>query len=274
MGYLLHQARNTWVLNNQTKTKMKLYEAIKRVVDCDGIETITNQRIINILCDFQAYTEVPSSKYILRAIIADGYAKRLLQIGSWGNESKKLLNQFVTQTGFQQNVSVFVFKSIAYGLGWVKEVSVSQNDTTSTPQPVIKKNEIQLDKTQSQLDKMSDGTFQKYKKNAEDYLANIIEFKSDFENDLGAKVIPHIEFNQYEGFFLRFEVDGVVKIKYDYSIMFYAILYDANNKIITREELYVGIHHPKFEVCQCFIASSCYHKVNNIQRIVVYWTEN
>lgn len=253
---------------------MKLYEAIKRVIDCDGIEVITNQRIVNILSDFQAYTEVPSSKYILRAIIADGYAKRLLEIGSWGNESKKLLSQFITQTGFQQNISIYVFKSVAYGLGWVKDVSVSQNGNTTNPRPVIKNNEIQLDKTQSQLDKMSDGAFQKYKKNAEDYLTNIIEFKSNFEKELGTKVVPHIEFNQYEGFFLRFEVDGEIKIKYDYSIMFYVILYDSNNKIITREELYIGIHHPKFEVCQSFIASSSYHKVNNIQRIVVYWTEN
>ena len=253
---------------------MKLYEAIKRVIDCDGFEAITNQRTINVLSDFQAYAEIPSSKYMLRAIITDGYAKRLLKIGTWGNESKKLLNQFIIDTGFQQNVSLFVFESIAYGLGWLKEVSVSQDGTISNPKPVIKNNHILLDKTQSQLDKMSDNTFQKYKENAEDYLVKIIEFKSDFDKDLGVKVVPHVEFNQYEGFFLRFEVDGKIKIKYDYSIMFYAILYDANSKIITREEFYIGINHPKFEVCQSFIASSCYHKVNNIQRIVVYWSKN
>lgn len=253
---------------------MKLYEAIKRVIDCDGIEAITNQRTINVLSDFQAYTEIPSSKYILRAIIADGYAKRLLEIGSWGNESKNLLSQFITQTGFQQNISIYVFKSVAYGLGWVKDVSISQNDNTTNPRPVIKNNEIQLDKTQSQLDKMSDGALQKYKKIAENYLTNIIEFKSNFEKELGAKIMPHIEFDQYNGFYLRFEVDGGIKIKYDYSIMFNAILYDTNNKIITKEELYVGTHHPKFEVVETFINSTCYHKVNNIQRIVVYWTEN
>ena len=253
---------------------MKLQDAIKRVIECDGKEVITDLRIINVLSDFQAYVDCPSAKYVLRAIIADGYSKRLLALGSWNSAAQQLLNKFVGETGFQAPVANMVFQSIAYALGWKSSVELASNPSPATaPQPSNPNNidGSQLNKTANQIDNLSEESFHDYKEAAEQYLESIIEFKTDFKKELGVDVAAYVEFDRSSWIHIRLEVNGKIKLKYDYSIEFNILLYNGQNKIMYKDYSCIGSNHSSFEVCEIFIDIDKYRRVCDIKRIVVYW---
>lgn len=107
---------------------MELHKALKQIIDTQGPEIIQDLRLVNLLDDFKAYEEIPSSKYILRAIITDGYSQKLLELGSWNNQSVAIVNKFASLTGFiPKNVNI-IFHSLAYALGWKDEIDNSFND--------------------------------------------------------------------------------------------------------------------------------------------------
>ena len=132
---------------------------------------------------------------------------------------------------------------------------------------------IKLDKTGSQFDNLSETAQRKYKEAAEAYLESIIEFKSDFEKDLGIKLQTTVGYDGYQ-VMPRFEITGKIKVKYDYGIKFVILLYDTSNRVMAKDELYVGTKRKTFEVRESGFTSSVFHKVSNIKRIVVYWEEN
>ena len=108
---------------------MELHKALKHIVDTEGPEIIKDLRLVNILDDFKAYEDIPASKYTLRAIIADGYAQKLLDLGNWDNQAVTLTNKFASITGFiPENVDL-IFQSLSYGLGWIHTIA----PTTSNP---------------------------------------------------------------------------------------------------------------------------------------------
>lgn len=115
---------------------MELHLAIKQVIETDGENIVKEPRLVNILSDFQAYDSIPASKYILRAIVADGYAECMLSIGSWNTKCLALVEKFVNETGFHAEYADLIFQSIAFGLGWKKEVETknaqSNNPITSS----------------------------------------------------------------------------------------------------------------------------------------------
>ncbi|MBD5208515.1 MAG: hypothetical protein HDS80_01030 [Bacteroidales bacterium] len=117
---------------NQPVSGMELHKALRTVIQTEGDTIITQPRLINILDDFKAYAEMPSAKYILRAIIADGFAHKLLVIGTWNNEAVNLASRFIATTGFMPDAVETIFKSLSYGLGWQKKW---ENSTVTTTQP-------------------------------------------------------------------------------------------------------------------------------------------
>lgn len=253
---------------------MKLQDAIKRVIECDGKEAIIDLRIINVLSDFQAYADSPSAKYVLRAMIADGYSKRLLALGSWGSAAQQLLSKFVSETGFQAPVANLVFQSIAYGLGWKSSVELASNPSPATTPPLSNPNKIdgsRLNKTARQINNLSEASFYNYKEAAEQYLESIIEFKTDFKQGLGVDVAAYVDFKSMASFYIRFEINGKIKVKYDYSIKFHVLFYNGQNKIICKNSCNVGRNHLSFEVCEIYQSSENYRRVCDITKIVVYW---
>lgn len=97
----------------------------------DGPAIITEGRLVNILCDFQAFDAIPASKYVMRAIIDDGYSKKLLQCAKWDMNAQQLSGQFANSTGFQLDIVWLIFQSIAYGLGWTNSIVPRPNDPSS-----------------------------------------------------------------------------------------------------------------------------------------------
>lgn len=119
---------------------MELHKALKNIVNLSGVSILKEQRLVNILADFNAYEDVPSAKFIIKTIIAEGYMERLIANGKWDSNCDKLIDQFAAMTGVVKDNVSYVFESLGFSLGWIvnpvifltqTQVSVSNNSTTS-----------------------------------------------------------------------------------------------------------------------------------------------
>jgi hypothetical protein len=110
---------------------MELHKAIKHIVQTDGQDALLEPRLVNILDDLKAYEDMPSAKYILRAIIADGCMQKLLQVGVWNATAKQLSQKFASITGFMPENVELIFQSIAYGLNWISQIKIHRQTTHS-----------------------------------------------------------------------------------------------------------------------------------------------
>ena len=270
---------------------MKLYEAIQTIVQEFGKEIVTNAKVINVFSDYNAFEESKTFKVILKNLIAEGYMDQLMYVRDWTNSQDHIINNFIAATSFNEANASYVINCLAYGLGYTKTVPVysqsaptQQTGTSPTPNYNARAQSssnnapntvqgIKLDKTESQFDNLSETAQRKYKEAAEAYLESIIEFKSDFEKDLGIKLQTTVGYDGYQ-VMPRFEITGRIKVKYNYSIQFVILLYDTSDRVMAKDELYVGTKRKTFEVCESSFTSSVFHKVSNIKRIVVYWEED
>ena len=260
---------------------MKLHIALKSVIDTDGVDIINEVRLVNILDDLKAFESIPASKYILRAIITDGYARKLYTIGSWNANAQKLIQQFSNTTGFQPDYVYRIFQSIAFALNFISEIdnvnssniiqSVTARNTTSQ----------KLNLTSSKLSKKSESFKHDYKKDAENYLDNITEIKGDFHREFGADFTFSTEYNlTINSFLINVEISGKISYKfadqYSDSIIINAIIYDSNGRVITKKNTY--IEKCKFKLpFQMLTISEFYDKdyrtIDNVSKILIYWEE-
>lgn len=210
---------------------MELHKAIRNVVETDGKQIVTDVRLVNILSDFRAFDAIPASKYILRAVIADGYAQKLLAIGVWNTQSENLCNQFVSTTGFQSDYALMVFQSLAYGMGFLNNMPIM----TKPVQQLLQNPSSQ--KTNHKLTK---------KEQREDFLLSKVEFLNDIKAETGVEM-ANLSFEMFENsdrcFYLNFEIRG--KIKRDDSDICIAF-YDTKSKIRNKEDLWVVFQDGSF----------------------------
>ena len=164
---------------------MKLYEAIKTIVQEFGKEIVTNAKVINVFSDYNAFEESKTFKVILKNLIAEGYMDQLIYVRDWANSQNRIINNFIAATSFNEANASYVINCLAYGLGYTKTVPVysqsaptQQMGTSSTPNYNTRaqsssKNSpttvqgIKLDKTESQFENLSENAQRKYKEAAE-----------------------------------------------------------------------------------------------------------
>ena len=75
---------------------MELYNALKKVVELQSEEILKDVKLINILSDFRAYDDMPSSKYLLKFMISEGLMANLLYEYQSQNDVNTLLNSHKT----------------------------------------------------------------------------------------------------------------------------------------------------------------------------------
>lgn len=197
-----------------TPSGMELHKALRAVIQTEGEAIITEVRLVNILDDFKAYLDMPSVKYILRAIIADGFAQKLLAIGEWNNEALSLVSRFATATGFMPELVETIFKSLAYGLEWIENVSISQEiENQKVKSNASKANTSNTKrapkKSAKSVEKMDDDEF-------EDFIWSKIEWDHSIEKNAGLvfKNYQISSFNWYTGFCILFEIEGKMKTEH------------------------------------------------------------
>lgn len=108
--------------SNKSNKRMTLSEAIRSLVEAKGLSILTTPMALNILSDYNAFSEHPSSKNILKNIIAEGYLDKIaffydnrLPIG---DAPQIYLTELHNKLGFRQDVSAYVLSSILEALGY------------------------------------------------------------------------------------------------------------------------------------------------------------
>ena len=105
---------------------MELYYALKKVVELQSEDILKDVKLINILGDFKAYDDIPSSKYILKYMVSEGLMANLLYEYQSQNDVNTLLDSHKTLLsdtyGYKESLADYVMRSIAYALGWISEI--------------------------------------------------------------------------------------------------------------------------------------------------------
>ena len=100
---------------------MELHLALKEIISQEGDNMINNIQIINFLLDYQAFKERPATKQILRDVINSGYAKKIHSLNiltpDWQTKFKRYQYDFIDLYGYKEELAIYVFESIAYGIG-------------------------------------------------------------------------------------------------------------------------------------------------------------
>ena len=256
---------------------MELHKAIKNILDSDGVDSLNDIRLVNILDDFRAFESLPASKYILRSIINDKYIDHLVQIGGWNSKSLALCQQFANATGFQFDYVRLVFQSIAYGLNYTDTVDLSvpnedvkNNINTSSSSKFSHSHKVLLKKTPKYQEQ--------YKEDAEEYLDSITEIKGDWLNELGVSVASSSVFKLYSddsSISFNLEINGQIKLNQDKLYLFLkAVVYNKKGKIIgiADRSIYRDNFLMSYQVVEfgAFFEAQ-YKNITNISKIIFYW---
>lgn len=257
---------------------MELHIALKNIILTEGRDIIKDLKVVNILDDFNAYKDMPYSRYMLKAIIIEGYASKILELNKWDNNATAMIQRFVNTTGFTSNSVNIIFESIAYGLGLLS--SVSNNNTQQTPTPVNnpapKNNASELMLTSTKLNKKSKDFLNDYTERAEEYLDSIVEYKVDFEKQFGLKITVHCNYQVFANPTAKIEwnieVYGDIKLQKGYTIAecFHVITYNQKGKIVGHARAYIHKDIKGFGIITIgFIDEEDFKTVGNIGKIVV-----
>lgn len=196
---------------------MELHKALQHIIQTDGVEMLSNLKIINILDDFNAYDDIAASKYILRSIIVDGCMTKFLSIGKWDNNAILLINKFHTSTGFKEEAVNDIFRSIAYALGWI----TNYKPLGSQSKNIQKNQDISL---------IPDSQFsQLTKKQQEDYITKLITVDSNIENIVGISIKGNIGIGGGVTLWVNVEASGKLRQKNDISV--FVAVYDRDGNL-------------------------------------------
>lgn len=116
---------------------MNLPQAIKSLVEAKGLSILTSPMALNILSDYNAFNEYPSSKNILKNIIEGGYLEKIAFFYDnqlpLGDAPQTYLSEMYMKLGLRQDVSAFVLNSIFDALGYGAPLSINSNDIGENP---------------------------------------------------------------------------------------------------------------------------------------------
>lgn len=263
---------------------MELHQALKHIIKAEGQDIVTDLRLVNILNDLNAYQDIQGSKYMIRAIIDDGFSLRFKQIGALNASANDLIRKFYTTTGFNADAVTKIFQSIAFGLGWISQMPSTSPQPTPAPAPVPSPQPqpnpaaSKLNLTYSQLEKKSDAFKHQYAQDAEQYLDGIIHILGNPQRELGVSNLNvNCSFSgEYNNFDLNIEVEGGIKTTFQYNLVFTIILKSPRGKIISKEEIYVdkkAAKNPYFVETVQMIEDE-FHRVCDIAEIKIYWRKD
>lgn len=121
--------------------KKKLHEALREIVMTYGHEIYDNPKLINYLNDYCQF-EPMALYYVMRTILTDGYASKLLEQQSdpnWTLYVQQSIGKIQKQYGYQGIYVNYCFQSLAYGIGLYPVINqrlLDEVEGKQMPQPV------------------------------------------------------------------------------------------------------------------------------------------
>ena len=218
-----------------TPSKMPLHEALREVVDREGKEILKDLRLINILDDYKAFEENPSSKFILKSIINEGYSKFILSISDWNSSGHPIILKFVLMTGLDERYVKRIFDNLAYALRLIELKDLGKIESNSNE---TKENKSKLDTTKP---------WKKLSINErEEYLNSLVEIKPSTCGLTYDSIYIADDTNEFSSginFNINYEVSGV--LKKDSSVNLAYAIYDVTNRLRKKEVMTSTIYASK-----------------------------
>lgn len=112
----------------------KLNIAIQTILKQYGLDFIASSKLANILLDYRAFEEYPSTKPIIKDILNKGYGKRLLDIYNSHPENihsdlVPIIDEYCSDTTYKKDHISYVFDCLIYGLGCIDSVNEPFSNT-------------------------------------------------------------------------------------------------------------------------------------------------
>lgn len=261
---------------------MELHIAIKNLVKYKNTDFINEPQFINALIDFNAFENYPALRNITRILLADGYGKKIKAQNGWNMLCMTMVSDISRDYSFDQTLVEYVLKSIAFGLGYINDVTVpssnnasSQSNQPNSAQPPFSPSNAkrsQFNLSSDQIDNLSESKQHKYKEDVEDYLDSILEIKGDWVKELGAKFKINSFFDVGDGSFqYNIEIDG--KIKNYQHLSFICVAYNDKGRILATEEAYANEMRPYQVLSTGWFSTSEVKYVGNVAKVVMYWKD-
>lgn len=116
---------------------MKLKDAIISLVEDNGADVLKSPYLINILGDYNAFSEQPSSKNVLKNLQSEGYLNQILFYCENHSTDEsvltKIIYDMINRLGFRRESVIYVLESILHALrrNYFENGILSQNDNTN-----------------------------------------------------------------------------------------------------------------------------------------------
>lgn len=139
---------------------MELHIAIRELIDSYGIDYLCNEQIVNALDDFHVFNENPAERNVMRILIQEGYAKRILNSGGRTLEIQNLWYEIERDYAINRRLARHVVESMAYGVGYIQDEDCIQTLCPSniTPPENIDETITRNSRTQATTDEFTNIT--------------------------------------------------------------------------------------------------------------------
>ena len=142
---------------------MTLTEAIRSLVEAKGLNILTSPMALNILSDYNAFNDFPSSRNILKNIISEGYLEKIAFFYDnqlpMGDAPQTYLSELYTKLGFRQDVSAYVLNSILEALGYNTGLTIANNEDVM----FSRNSKLPQDDSDMELTEVNDGNHFEFK---------------------------------------------------------------------------------------------------------------
>ncbi len=117
---------------------MNLKEALSTLIDGKGVNILKTPLSLNILSDYKAFDEHPSSKNVLKAIIEEGYLEKIAFFYEnelpLGDAPIQYSSEMYHKLGFRSDISRYVLNALLGALGY-DEISDPNFESPSIKNP-------------------------------------------------------------------------------------------------------------------------------------------
>lgn len=99
----------------------QLAKAIEKVMHASGSPVLT-VKDVRTLDGLDAFHHLPSARFILLTAVRSGVAARMAALGENSPETQRLLERFMTHTGFAPDQAIPVLEAYACAIGWTQRI--------------------------------------------------------------------------------------------------------------------------------------------------------
>lgn len=133
--------------------KYKFHTCIKAVVESQGKEVIKTNLLANILADYGAYEDYPTTKVVLKELLSQGIGEKIYEVlcsnSQVSKDFDKLKTEFQKKTNFKTDIVTYVFDSFLFAFS---EINAIEEPYSQGFDPYVSESDSILEKLPKMLE--------------------------------------------------------------------------------------------------------------------------